>query len=153
MHDRLNDLALIRHAREVAILVLTGAREHERRCAVEVHFTRRDENVTRIGIVDVLFVVHVDATNGVDETDKSLEVDFGVMVDIDTTEFLHCGDRAARTAIGVGSIELLRARAWHLNHGVTRDRHHRDNVLRRVNTHEHNRVGTCAHIGIVLACV
>ena len=58
-------------------------------------------------VVDFHRNIDFHTAEGVDDILESVEVDFGIMVDIDSGQFRYRLDRTGGTAVGVGGIDLL----------------------------------------------
>ena len=109
--------------------------------------------IVGIGIVDALIDHDVDASNGVDQADQLLEVNFGIMRDADAGELGCLADGRCSAAVVVRGVELVRAIAIDIDHGVAGNGHERCLVGSRVDAHDDIRVGTCAAFVIALALI
>ena len=84
----------------------------------------------------------LDAADGVDDGDELLEVDLGVVRDVDARKARDHVDHVGRAAVGVGGVDLLLPVRAHVDHRVTRDRDERDLLRGRVHACEDDGVRT-----------
>ena len=95
-----------------------------------------------VRVVNALVDHDVHAADGIDQADQAVEVDFGVVGDADARELGGFANGGGGTAVVVGGVELVRAVAVDVDHGVTRDGNERGLVLRRIDTHDDVRIRT-----------
>ncbi len=146
LHERL----LARVAEEVVVGV-AEAHERERLAAAEPLVAGLEVD-GRVVLAEARVVVEVapvdvqeDAVQVVHGLDEPGEVDRDVVVDVDAGELVDGLDRTLDAAVGVGLVDLGRARRVPLaadrgDQQVARERQHRDRLLLRIDADEHQRV-------------
>ena len=72
--------------RVVAVHVVARPREDERRGAVEMLHPGLDHDVARLRVVDAAVDLHVHAADAVDDAAQPIEIDLGVMRDVDAAQ-------------------------------------------------------------------
>ena len=95
-------------------------------------------------VVDGHGHVHLDAAERVHDIPEAVEVDLGVMRDIDARQLRHRLHRERGAAEHVRRIELVHTVFAHVDHGVAVQRDQRDLLVHRVDAREHDAVGAIA---------
>ena len=160
--DRLDELALVLGAGEVAVRISAAAREHQRGLAVKMLKAGFDDDMldarivdgaVRLRIVDKLVDLNVHTAHGIDQRDEVAEVHLGVMRDLHTAQLARLADDARGAIVGVGVVELRHAMAVDVDGRVAGNRHHGRLVLRSINADEDVGVRTRFRLGLALADV
>ena len=95
-------------------------------------------------VVDGHGNVDLDAAERVHDISEAIEVDLGVVRDIDARQLRHRLHRERGAAEHVRGIELVHAVFAHIDHGVAVQRDQRDLLAHGVDAREHDAVGAVA---------
>ena len=95
-------------------------------------------------VVDGHGNVDLDAAERVHDIPEAIEVDLGVVRDIDARQLRHRLHRERGAAEHVRGIELVHAVFAHVDHGVAMQRDQRDLLVHGVDARKHDAVGAVA---------